>query len=206
MVSASGFTNTAKTMAKEYDIDLYEVIDAEKHDWTQLVGIPALASFATLTKAKFFLGSEEKLDGIDPTKTNELEIFDWQRNSFGRLLDFFVRQWNAGLIPDNPGKHDRIQLTPLAPASIVIDGKYVDVQIYATYEVEDQHFYSEVPIINAKGFWDVQTQALVVPANSELLTSVISPGSVEKWERLATPQAAKHSPLLIIEGKHHVLR
>ena len=206
VVSGTGFSTSAKSLGEAYDIDLMEVVDAEQHEWTRLVGIPAIAEFATVTTTEFVLGGSKELDELTGQENRIFEVFDWMQNPIGTTIEIFARQWNAGMLPDGIGDHSRIPLTRFAPGYIFHEGKRYEVYVYANYHVEAQLFSGDLPIINARGFWDVQRESLIVAPDSELITKVITPEQIDAWQRIESIATLKKKPLIQIKGKHGFTR
>jgi hypothetical protein len=202
IVSATGFSSGAKTLAEAYDIDIMEVVDAEQHEWTRFVTVPSLGEFETARETHFILGGNREVQEAQGTDVVSSPFFDHMGKELGTIVDLFAKQWNAGQIPTEVGYHKVVNLSPNSLIYVDINNKRCEVTPYVSYNVELQRFYGEVPIINAKGFWDVQKQALIVRADSELITDWVSPEKMDSWERLPGDSQPRHKPILIIRGKH----
>ena len=53
LVASGGFTQTAKTRAKDAGVDIYSLVDAEDHDWRSFVAIPFVCDFRGFGKIRF---------------------------------------------------------------------------------------------------------------------------------------------------------
>jgi hypothetical protein len=202
VVSGTGFSSSAIALGEAYDVDLMEVVDAEQHEWTRLVGVPVVAEFATVLKTSFVLAGGKEVDELAGQEHHVFEVYDWMQNLVGTTLEIFARQWNAGMLPEEIGDHSQVLLTKLAPGYVFHKGKRYEVHIYANYHVEGQLFLGELPIINARGFWNVQKQALVVSSDSILITGIITPQQIDSWPRIENIAALKRKPVILIKGKH----
>ena len=131
----------------------------------------------------------------------KIELFDWKLDSLSNLISYFAGIWNSGEIPRAPGTQTDINLTPFAPAKVMVGSAHEDAHIYAIYEVISEFYFGVIPFINARGFWDLQKEALVFPSNSELITTWLDRTNMPRdWKKIGGIQAAPKPPLVIFKG------
>src|ERR1700691_3171562 len=101
LVSANGYSDTAKTRAKQAQIDIYTVVDTGDHPWRMDVSVPALYQHATITEIGIqqVLKSRYAADGGIPIP--EIEIFHQNGNLLGKFQALVHAKWNAGELPTN---------------------------------------------------------------------------------------------------------
>ena len=105
MVSAKGFSATAKKRAEDAGIELYRVLDSGDHPWRVDVSIPAVCEF---TGIKVF-GVKFAGTGRFALRTDidwrEIEVFDLDEKPMGKIKELLHQRWNDRALPEDAGWH-----------------------------------------------------------------------------------------------------
>ena len=179
MVAANGFTEAAKTRAKNAGIDVYRLVDAEDHDWHSDVEIPMVCDYRSLGSGNFIVGGSKKiceeLAKRDPAK---IAIYNSQDTFIGTSLSFLRAMWNKREISDEPGLY-RVLLKPDPIFVKAEDGHFEQIEILAQVEVVRKLYFGELPLTQFSGFRNETTGNLVLPGNFEITTDVVDMIAVE---------------------------
>lgn len=201
MVSASGFTGNAKVRARDAGIDLYKLVDAEKHEWQAYVSIPTLCDFRTLESFRFILVPKGPF-----AIRGELE--DARRipllDQNGQLIDYIGNllaiRWNNDLLPHESGEHTNIRLTD-KETFINMKGELYPVEALADFKVRKELYFGQWPISEIKGFED-QLKGGVITTG--FTTDFLSTMEVEKnWQRISSERDLAIKPVFTLMGKNN---
>jgi len=184
LVSASGFTNTAKTRAKDAGIDLYRLIDAEKHEWQTFVSIPVLCDFRRIKSFNFvFSGSipsgiNEFRQGFD---LRRLVIYDQKGSPIDTLGNLLARRWNNNFLPKEPGTHQNNKLIDYK-TFINVEHVLFEVEITTNIIVEKNLYFGQLSLSEIKGFEDQIGGGVVTRS---FTTDFLNFAEVEKkWQKV----------------------
>ncbi|MDO8141938.1 MAG: restriction endonuclease, partial [Candidatus Brocadiales bacterium] len=130
IVSANGFTQAAKTRAADAGIDIYRLVDAEKHDWQSRILIPALLD---IRKIKSFNVNTGPFKITQDPET--IILFNQNGEPIDTTLNLLYKKWNARLFPFEPGEYTDIKLTDVTPF-IKIEGKLCQLEVTVNICVE----------------------------------------------------------------------
>ena len=191
IISASGFSASAKKRAAEANIELYRLVDSEKHDWQSYVAIPALADFRNMQFSSTFAGQGTmKMPLRDPRK---IVLYDNQKQKLGTTLDYVYDLWRQGEFPTDPGIHEDIPLSPPV-AFIKADNDFFEIELKVTLLVERNLYFGEVPLAETKGFEDQITGELIT---NRLKTKILSTAEVQsKWKKILSEDELDIKPIL----------
>jgi phosphoribosylglycinamide formyltransferase-1 len=201
IVSASGFTKTAKERAKDAGVDLYRLVDAEKHEWRTYVSVPTLCDFRTLESFKFIL--EPK----GPFVIKE-ELEDARRIALldqnGQLLDYIGNllaiRWNSDLLPRESGEHTNIRLTD-KETFINMKGELYSIEARVDIKVRKELYFGQWSILEIKGFEDQVKGGLLTTG---FTTDFLSTMEVEKnWQRISSEEDLAIKPVFTLMGKNN---
>jgi hypothetical protein len=162
IVSASGFTAAAKRTASESGIDLYRIIDTEKHDWQTYISIPVLCDFRGLKRTQFEFRSVIPGPCRIPTDDPK-HLFLYRENGsvIDTVFNILVDRWNKGSLPNEPGIHNDIKLLEY-PTSVKNEDTLYHLDVYANIEVIKQLYFGHVSVNDMKGFFDEQKGGVII--------------------------------------------
>jgi len=138
IVSANGFTQAAKTRAADAGIDVYRLVDAEKHDWQSYVSIPVLCD---LRKIKSFSVNTGPFKITQDPGT--IILFNQNGEPIDTTLNLLYKKWNARLLPVEPGEYTHIKLTDVTPF-IKIEGKLCQLEVTVNICVEKYLYFGQL--------------------------------------------------------------
>jgi hypothetical protein len=154
MVSASGFTASAKRVALEAGIDLYRIVDTEKHDWQTYVSMPVLCDFRGVKSAQFTFKSTTPGPCAIPTADPKLLVLYRENGStIDTVWNILVDKWNKGLLPAEPGIHKAIKLADY-PTCVKYESNLYHLDAFADINVIRKLYFGQVPISDMKGLYD----------------------------------------------------
>ncbi|WP_175907936.1 restriction endonuclease [Burkholderia sp. BCC1640] len=198
LVCPAGFTETAKTVAKKLQMELYRPIDTGDHKWRARPTIPAVCEYVSTTMAFQITCSAPKPLRL-PYNLAHIEAFDENGVSLGTALECALRRWNNAEYPTTTGRHDGLTISANGP--VQVDNGYgervpVDFTVYLDVKIE--RYFGQLKIERLSGFLDEQTG--LTHANSFSI-GVIEPEEVEAhWMKLDDEQAPPIRPVLTLRG------
>jgi len=199
LVASSGFTQTAKTRARDAGVDIYSLVDAEDHDWRSYVAIPFVCDFRGFGEGHFKISGTKAilrdLSGQDPKR---IPIYDINFEYIGTPLTLLWAMWNRREISEEPGIR-RISLKPEPIFAKSKHGPFVHIEIIGEFEILKKFYFGEVPLTRVSGFRDEATGMLVLPGNTEIITDVIDTRDVERnWMRISSVESLAIKPFAIL--------
>ena len=205
MVAASGFTKAAKTRASDSGIDLYRLVDAERHDWQSYVSIPIVCDFRKLGSWRFRIrGSNKLLQELAPQDPNLIPLFDKHQDQVGTPLSLLWETWNRRKIPTNQGSYADISVSDTPVLVQASDGHFEQVEIMADVDVVQNLHFGQVPLTKIAGFRDEVSGTLVLPPTTEIITDWIDTIEVERsWLRIPSLEALAIKPIMILTALDH---
>lgn len=205
MVSASGFTETAKTRAVNSGVDLYRLVDAEAHDWQTYVSIPVVCDFRSLGMCRFKIkASEPTLQWLSRQDIKLLPLYNTNRVQLGTALSLLRAKWNKGEISSEPGSHTDVRLVEKALFVCVDDRQYEEVEISSDFNVIKKLYFGQLPLTSVKGFKDEVAGGLVLPGQSEIVTDRIDFVEVERtWLKILSEDSLAVKPVMTVIAMDH---
>jgi hypothetical protein len=198
LVSASGFTTTAKKRAKGLRIDLYRPVDTGDHKWKVKVGLPALCEFVSAR-----IGIQIATSSPMPFRISEhpgnMRVVGPSGNELPSAYQRAIYLWNSGELPTDEGQHEGIEL--YEAGMVQVDNGYgslIEVSLTAHLFVASVLYFGQVDIKQLSGFIDENTG--LVHANA-FTTGEIDPDVIESsWMRLSDGEPPPQHPILTIRG------
>ncbi len=188
LVSAKGFTASAKKVAKRAGIALYSPVDTAPHKWqTQRLSLPVLCEFRSASMAFGVRYSEPLPMRLPNAFFSDLMVCDVEGRELGTSLDVAMARWNNGEFPVDIGNHNDVPIFTVQPYIDNGYGTQVPVELYVLLIVTGQRYFGMLPIQEIRGLRDEHTGAVVTNA---FKTAVLSPEEVESgWKRLNAGEA-----------------
>ena len=182
LVSAKGFTQSAKKRAKRAGIALYRPIDTAQHKWQTKVALPVLCEYrsaaiafkiSTTANAPFSLANDFLSAAI---------VRDEQGNGLGTCAATALGRWNDGEYPYEIGTHDDLPIFPVATYVDNGEGLQILVELTASLIIKGRRYFGYLPLKQIRGLRDEQTGAVTTNA---FRTGVLDSVVVEnQWQRL----------------------
>lgn len=193
IVSASSFTKAAKNIAIDAGIDLYRLVDTDKHDWQAYVSMPVVCDFRKLKNCRYLYKSSTKgrfeIETFDP---KELFIYKEDGSPIDTALNILLDNWNKGLIPLKPGVHENIKLTDI-PIFVKTRGNLYPIEIFVDVKVEKNLYFGQLPIEEIKGFKDEKTGGIIT---NKFTTGDLNVKEVEeKWQKIGSEAKLSVQPV-----------
>lgn len=192
IISSSGFTKNAITLATQKGIDTLRLVDTGSKNWKAYVSMPTLLE-RTYLKAyslRFNFKSRPRL--VMTTDLFFLQVF----SEDGTLLDtvgaILGRKWNKKGIPHEPGEYE-----VLLVKNGLLGEEMTKATLNATVRVAREFYFGQLPI-DVRGFQNEQTGGLITRT---LTTESIEPfrieqGLVEGWSRVDDPASLAVEPVM----------
>ena len=199
LVSSNGFTEAAKTRARDAGVDVYKLIDAEEHDWRSDVAIPMVCDFRGLGMGNFIIrGSQAILRELALQDANHVPIYNQNHEYIGKPLTLLREMWNKREISEEPA-HRRIQIKPNPIFIKAQDGHFEQVEIIGKVDVIQKLYFGGIPLTKVSGFMDESTGNLILPNGSEIITDVLSWAEVEdSWQRIPSLDSLAVKPFMVV--------
>lgn len=199
LVSAKGFTASAKKASKKAGISLYSPIDTAPHKWqVRGLALPVLCEFRG---AK--LGFGIHIAGPFPFAMqngffSDMMVHDADGNELGTCFETAITRWNNGEYPIEVGEHDGV---PIFPVPTYVDNGHemqVPVKLTVSLLVEGRRYFGMLPIQEIRGLRDEHTGAVHTNA---FKTAVLSTDQVESgWQRLKDGEEPPKPVAMVISG------
>jgi hypothetical protein len=199
LVSSSGFTEAARTRAKNAGIDIYRLIDAENQDWRSYVAIPLVCDFRGLGSGHFKIGGSTAIcNDLGLQDPNLIPIYNKNHEQIGTPITLLWAMWNRREISEEPGfRHILIKPDPIFVKAQ--DSHFEQVEILGEFEVLRKLYFGELPLTKITGLKDEVTGDLVLPGNTEIITDVIDIVDVERnWQHIPSSEVLAVKPVMIL--------
>ncbi len=199
MIASKGFTEAAKTRARDAGIDIYVLIDAEAHEWQSYVTIPALVE--DLTMASFRLSFSATGDmRIVPQDFRKMAIYRADGSVIGVVKDLLGQQWNQNVIPQEPGEYESIPLTDEV-TYILTDGVYYRADVCASVKVVKTLYFGHLPLVEVQGFADETVGTLITRS---FKTANLSFARMhQEWQIIQSLEELAVQPVLVLGISTH---
>lgn len=191
IVSAKGFTESAKRIGEKAGLSLYRLIDTYNHDWQTYVTIPVVCDFRSF-KYQYIL--PEFLASFDPQK---IELYDSDKKYIDYSENLIKKKWNLGKLPTELGEHRNILLYD-GKTSVFYENQFIGVRILVNIFVTRRLFFGELPLIKLRGFGDEQINKLMTTG---FITDWLDVAVVEKeWRRIKDINELAIKPFIVLEA------
>jgi hypothetical protein len=138
-------------------MNLYTLIDAEKHEWQTLVTVPILFEVRGLESVRFSFSSSEPgpfhMSMHDVEHPLDIETFSPEgvlRRTIGEIL---YEQWHGDKLPTDLGEHPEVRIAA-ADTHIKSDGELFRLDVSAAIRVQQTLYVQQVPLAEIQGFKD----------------------------------------------------
>lgn len=198
MVSTSGFTASAVTMAGTHGIDTRTYIDTESQDWGGQVAIPVLLKRTDPSAWSAIFSNVAGYYAAFPTNIPfpEIEIYGEDGAPLGTIKTVLARKWNQKQISYDPGT----QRAVLGEHFIIKMGaRDSHVRIEILMRVKLHYYFGPLPI-KVKGLIDEQKGTI---STNNILTDFIEPilieqGKVPGWTEIPNLEELSARPVLTL--------
>lgn len=196
MVCNKGFSEAAKTKAKEKGIDLFAAIDAKSKDWPVEVSMPTVVEFRG--PSSFRLRFQSKgTPPILPGNVLSHVVRQESGEAVASVRTLIASAWNQSKLPDSPGAHVDVELWPTAffQASPGVVGP---VRITIEYTVSRRLYFGQWIMEEAKGFRDEHDGAFITKS---FTTKSLDTEAVEQtWQRIESVEQLAVKPIVMLRG------
>lgn len=199
IVSASGFTQAARTRATDAGIDIYRLVDAEKHDWQCYVSIPVLCDFRRIKSFRFrFRGTGPFR--MMPQDARTIVLFNQSREPIDTTLNLLCKKWNSGLLPIESGEYRDVKLADVK-TFVKTEGNFYQVEVTANIHVEKNLYFGQLPLVKIKGFEDQIGDGLITKGFETADLDVVE---VERnWQRVKSEKELAVKPIFSLMATDH---
>jgi hypothetical protein len=199
MVSAKGFTRSAKKVARRANIALYSPIDTAPHKWQTTVALPVLCEFRAASLSFKIRSSAPAPFKMPQDFFSSLMVFDGDGNELGTCVEVALNRWNEGEYPVEIGVHEDVPI--FAVTSVYVDNGYgmrIPVGLTVFLDVKGRRYFGHLPLKEIRGLRDEQTGEVHTNA---FTTGALDPVEVEnQWLRLSADEAPPGPVTLTIMG------
>src|SRR5262249_27587261 len=144
-------------------MNLYTLIDAEKHEWQTLVTIPIVVEVRGLESVRFRFSNSTpgdfRISQDDIEHPLELAILSADGSPQGTIGDRLLNRWREGSLPSKLGEHAGIRLTS-DDSHIRTDGSLYRIDVDVDIRVDSALYFHQVPLSEIQGFKDELTGAI----------------------------------------------
>lgn len=197
IVTARGFSDGAMKRARDVKMNIYTLIDAEKHEWQTLVTVPILVEVRGLESVRFAFSSSDagafRMFLPPPEAMLDLELFGTdgaRRETLGMLLK---KKWHGDELPMELGEHPEVRISPPG-THVMTDGSLFAVEVSAAIRVEQRLYLQQVPLSEIRGFKDELTGKL---HTDRMVTESISLDDVlSTWPRVKSTDSLAVEPVI----------
>ncbi len=199
LVSAKGFTPSAKKVARRANIALYSPVDTAPHKWqTRGLALPVLCEFRSAAIAFGIRVSAPVPFRMSQDFMQSLVVCDEHGNKLGTCLDTALDRWNSGEFPVEEGTHDELAIFSVVPYVDNGYGTQIAVELYATLIIKGRRYFGYLPLQDIRGLRDEHTGAVHTNA---FKTGVLDPVVVEnQWQRLKDGEVPPKPVAITIMG------
>ncbi|MFA5805818.1 MAG: restriction endonuclease [Melioribacteraceae bacterium] len=197
VVSASGFTKTAKRRGEKVGLNLYRLVDTGDHDWQVMAYIPIVCKFIGPQKYSFAFSGNIEIVDFPFNEPQSLTIYNTNDCELGTIYDIMKKNWNDNQYPIEAGKYDNLELTK-GVTKIKSNNRYQELNIKLNLIVESRLYFGELPIQKLSGFKDELTGKTI---SRGFTTEIIDVLNVQNnWERINSIKDLAVEPMFILEA------
>lgn len=198
LVCPAGFTKSALKRAKKLQIDLYRPVSTGKHKWQAEVTAPVLCDFRS-SYMSFGISCSAPKPLTIPQEFYNLTVQDLEGNDLGTSLKTAQNNWDKGLLPSEPGEHERVSI--FGDTKVLIDNGHndtVEVELTVGLLVKQDLYLGHLPIEDINGLSNEHTGAVVTNA---FTLGGLNPQEVEKtWKKVEDINSLEFEPLFKVTG------
>lgn len=202
LVSSSGFTEAAVTLAKHNGIDVFRLVDVENKDWKIYASLPAAMVSEKLLAYSLKLANNPDILSVPfriPLSLIEnlavMPLYRSDGSLVGEVQNLITKAWADKKIPREGGEH--VDVTFLDEPTFIKDGDdLVPLVATANIIVEKKIYFGNIPIQSMRGFHNVSTGGV---HTRKFLTEMISIDKVEKeWQVVESLEQLSVKPVIIM--------
>ncbi len=193
LVSASGFTSTAKKRARDAGIDLYRLLDTESVKWSFYVSIPSVMRdvFIESFNFKFTSTGGFRLGNCD---FRRMVLFRRDGTPIDRLHNLVLDRWEKNAIPGDKGEHGDIPLYE-GETFVKTGTELFKTTVFVNASVGEKLYFGQLPLSEVKGFSDEVSGDFLT---SGFTTGPMNPYKMEKdWEQIASMEQLAVKPIIV---------
>ena len=197
IVTARGFSDGAMKRARDAKMNLYTLLDAEKHEWQTLVTIPILVEVRGLESVSFTFSSSGdgpfRMFVPEPEEMLGMELFGPDGSPRGTLGTLLHEKWQSDELPMELGEHPAVRITS-TDAHVRTDGSLFRADVSAAIRVEHKLYVQQVPLSEIQGFKDELTGRL---HTNRMVTERITLDDVlTTWTQVASAESLAVEPVI----------
>ncbi|MDW3683335.1 restriction endonuclease [Cupriavidus sp. CV2] len=197
LVCPSGFTQTAKKLAKRLEMDLLRPVDTGNHKWRVSASVPAICDVRTCQMAFGFQTSAPYPLTIREHPTY-MDVFTDSALALEQPLGVAAAAWNDGRLPYAPVEHRDLDLYD---AETYVDnghGMLVPASFAVSLLVEQRLYYGHLPLEAISGFLDEHTGMVITNA---FTTGILNWETVRSnWQPLKDGDKPPLQPIFYFGG------
>lgn len=198
IVSAAGFTESAKSRGSRAGLELYRLIDAEDHDWKAIVSMPVLCDFRGIKSYNFTFSSGPGPLVIPPIDPRYIVLFDENKQRLGTTMELLFNRWNHLEPPVEPGEVRDLKLGE-GMTYLLYNDTYYEVIVKSDIIVEQKLYFGNLPIEEIKGFQDEIRGGIITQSFTTAALDVVE---VERtWQKIESRDSLAVNPLLILTAR-----
>lgn len=196
IVSASGFSQAAIQRAKDALIYTYELLATGDHPWAKLLAIPAVIRDVKIDNCSFHFEMTGAGVAIPIQDWRFLKLYRANGQFIDNALNLFIDQWNKRLIDAAPGTHLRQRFSDIETFAVSADNELFKLDVYANYTVSQELRIGQIPLKDARGFFNPQSGQTVTRSFTTETFDVSTIG--ENWEVVPSLDNRAVQPILIM--------
>jgi hypothetical protein len=197
LVSAKGYSETAKARAKMAQVDLYTVVDTGDHPWRMNVSVPALYQHAIMTEIGIEQVCRSRYAADAEIAIPDIEIFDMNGSLLGRFIDLLHTKWNAGELPNREsGEYHNLTIVP-NPAKVAdYKGDLQEMDVFAYIRVEVSKYFGRLPLTQCSGLRDASTGHTIT---RQIVTGPVGRELEKTWTKIQDTEVLAVQPMMTFE-------
>jgi hypothetical protein len=197
MVSAKGYTSTARAKARMAQIDIYTVVDTGDHPWRRSISLPSVyqQSMITAMGIEQVLKSRYLADASIPPA--EIEIFDVNGRSLGLLKNLIYAKWNAGEFESSSSReigNISVVYNPVQVADYM--GNLHEMEVYGNIVIQVRKYFGYLPLTEFSGLHNEETGQTIA---RRFVTSSVGRELENKWMEIQNLDDLAVRPILTFE-------
>lgn len=199
IVSASGFSESAKKRGAKSGLELYTLVDAESHDWRVTVSIPVLCDFGGIKSYQFTFTSSSGPLVIPPIDPSKIVLFDEHKQELGTTMELLIKQWHDLEPPIGPGEIKGIELVE-GTTYLQHNDTYYEVIVKANIIVEQKLYFGALPLEKVQGLYDELDEVVITALPFE--TAELDVVEVEQtWQRIESRESLATKPFFVLTAR-----
>lgn len=198
LVSAKGFSTSARKLAKKRGIGLFTLVDTAPHKWQTKVSMPVVCEYRGAA-----ISFRVSISSPVPWKlqydfVHSLMLHDEQGNLVGSPMETALNRWNNGEFPTGIGEHKDIPLLAFQPHADNGYGALMPLDLTVSLRVKSRRYFGMLPLESVRGLRDEHTGTVVTNA---FTTGELDHVEVQnQWKQLDDTEEPPQPPGLVFMG------